>query len=135
MICDADLRARIIEVNVAIIVACTPCFPAFFTKARMASNSVLSFVVLRVVGFRQLSFGPQQSKRGRSLLLRRKRVGSTGTGCRNGEGLEEGVILESRLVRGFGRLSVTGSGNAAIKHGGEDQIDLLREAGLRRDME
>ena len=43
------------------------------------------------------------------------------------------IYLETRYVRGFGRLTVTESG-IDVKHDGRDQIDILRDLENRKKM-
>ncbi|KAL2047511.1 hypothetical protein ABVK25_011440 [Lepraria finkii] len=44
-----NAQFTIVEINVAIVVACATCFPAFFAKTRIFSTRILSFLQSRIV--------------------------------------------------------------------------------------
>lgn len=133
---SAENLNRIVEVNLAITVACAPCFPAFFTKARVMSSSLVSFLAARLGTSSRTSSGYRRSSGADESSLKRKLwpVGES-PNSENTDEMKGGVMLESRIVRGFGRLKVTDSGNVDLTHSQEDEIDHLRKATPRQNME
>ena len=109
--------------NVAIIVACTPCFPAFFAKAKIYSSSVFSFLLSQ-----RLSYISRP-------VLGKKGSHEANAALENKESLKRAPYLELQDAQGFGRLTVTESGNIDIKYESKDHFDVAPEFGIWRKVD
>ena len=123
---------RIVEINVAIVVACATCFPAFFAKTRIFSTSILSFLRSRIVTTTRRSDTSAHSAIGQNSTVVKK-TSADSDGCYGDKAkLKDDRYFELRDTNDFGGVMVVGaagrSDSLATDQEGvvDDQSGILR---------
>lgn len=117
---------RIVEINVAIVVACATCFPAFFVKIRIISTSILSFLQSRIVTTSAHSAVGQNS-----TVVKKTSVDSDG--CNGDKAkLKDDMYFELRDTNDFGGFTVVGVAGRSGSLTTDQEVVVDDQSGILR---